>query len=221
MNVIDGGGDWLETSLLPCCWQRAGRLPLGTPAAALLLLLTYPALGILHPAQDLFHSPKLHPCPWPPWCSCTVPCTGVEIIFQFPSFSSHLLILRHTHLPRIILVQLCLTPVPSPQAQHLRLRGKRHVHQTLKEPAFHDCSRNRTQHQSIVTHFHEPQCTRSIHPLVDSEALPVKQPRSQGLQVDVISVLKIIGLKLLSSWTLFHSITKFVILSSRWFTSEE
>lgn len=93
------------------------------------------------------------------------------------------------HLSRVVLVQLCLSPVSPPQAQHFGLGRVRHVHQTLEEPALDNCSRDGPQYQSVVPHLHEPQRTGAIDPLVYGEALSVQQPRAQWLQVNVISIL--------------------------------
>lgn len=95
-----------------------------------------------------------------------------------------------SYLLSVVLVQLGLTALPSPKAQHLRLGAVSDVDDALEPPALHDDAHDGAQHHAVVADFHEHHVARGVRAHVHREGLAVCTPRPQRPQVDFISVLQ-------------------------------
>lgn len=96
----------------------------------------------------------------------------------------------HPYLLSVILVQLGVAAAPPPQAENLVLRAVGHVDHALVPPALDYHAVHRSQHEAVVADLEEPQITLGVDPRVHGERLPVHLPGRQGLQIDVVSVLR-------------------------------
>ena len=86
-------------------------------------------------------------------------------------------------------MQLSLSPIPSPEAQHLVLGAVCHVDKPFKPPPLHNGAIHRAQHQTILTHLQEQQVTCGIHTGMHSEALAMNLTGAEGLEIDVVTML--------------------------------
>lgn len=98
--------------------------------------------------------------------------------------------LYYVYLFGVVLVQLGLAAVASPEAEDLGLWAVGHVDDALEPPALDDGAAHGAQDEPVVAHLHEAQLARRVRAHLHREAVPVHLARCQRLQVDVVPSLR-------------------------------
>ena len=98
--------------------------------------------------------------------------------------------MEDSYLFGVVLMQLSLTAVASPQAEDFGFGAVGHVDDAFEPPAFDDGPADGPQDQTVFAYLKKAQVAAGVGAHLNGETVTVHLPRCERLQIDVIAPLK-------------------------------